>query len=121
LEATLPDQSDESRHLMKTLIFTLGVITESNEREKQQIADAYSEARSLAASIPWADGSARPRITACLERFNECKEAESVEAAAWLLTATQERVAEKDLPDWETLKIVADKAAGMLPRPRRSH
>ncbi|MFP3546927.1 hypothetical protein SB748_26185 [Rhizobium sp. SIMBA_035] len=115
----MPDQFNESRDLMTTLIFTLGVITESNESARQQIAAAYSEARSLAASIPWDDKSARPRITACLARFNECKEAESVEAAAWMLTAIQERVAEKDLPDWETLKIVADKAAAMLPRPQR--
>jgi hypothetical protein len=112
----LPDQFDESRHLMQTLIFTVSVITESDQRAKQQIADAYTQARSLAASIPWDNGSARPRVVACLERFNQCKEVESVEAAAWMLRAIQERLAEKDLPDWKSLKNVAEKAVSLLPR-----
>lgn len=43
---------DETNDLMKTL-FTLGVITESTPEARQQIADAYSEARVLAATIPW--------------------------------------------------------------------
>jgi len=37
-----------------------------------------------------------------------------------MLTAIQERLSERDLPDWETLKIVADRAAGMLAGPRPS-
>ena len=88
----------------------VGVITESSPEARQQIADANSEARHLAASIPWEDGSARPRVVACLERFNEQKEAEDVGAAGWMLTAVQERISEGDFPDWEPLKIVADKA-----------
>lgn len=113
-------QFDEANDLMKTLIFTLGVITESTDAARQQIADAYNTAREFAAAIPWEDGSARPRIEACILRFRDCQAAEQVEAAAWMLTAIQERIAEKDLPDWEALKLVADRAAGMLPQPRRS-
>jgi len=37
-----------------------------------------------------------------------------------MLCAIQERLGEKDLPDWESLKIIADKAAGLLPAPRRN-
>jgi hypothetical protein len=73
---------DETNDLMKTLLFTLGVITGSTPEARQQIADAYSEARELAATIPWEKGSARPRVVACLERFKRHKEAGQVDAAA---------------------------------------
>jgi len=75
-------QFDEARHLMSTLIFTLGVITESTDDARRQIAEAYSEARTFAASIPCEDGSARPRIEACILRFREYLAAEQVEDAA---------------------------------------
>jgi hypothetical protein len=111
---------DEAKHLMETIIFTLGVILENNKAAKQRIADAYSEARELSASIPWENGSARPRVTACIEQFRIHKDAEEVEAAGWMLCAVQERLSEQDLPDWESLKIIADKAATLLPPPRRT-
>jgi len=110
---------DEAKRLTETIIFTLGVILENNEAVKQRIADAYSEARKLSASIPWEAGSARPRVIACIDRFRIHKDAEEVEAAGWMLCAIQERLSQKDLPDWESLKIIADKAAGLLPAPRR--
>lgn len=70
------------------------------------------------ALIPWEGGSARPRIVACLERFQTYKEAEEVEAAGWMLTAIRERLSEQNLPDWERLQVVADKAAELLePKP----
>jgi len=110
---------DETDHLLETLIFTLNVIVENTGVDRQRIAAAYSEAQALAASIPWQDGSARPRIVTCLERFQVHKDAEEIEAAGWMLTAIQERLSEQNLPDWQKLQIVADKAASLL-EPKRS-
>lgn len=110
---------DETDDLMKTLVFTLGVIVDSDADSRSRIAEAYSSAKALAASIPLEDGSARPRIVACLELFRTHKEAGRVDAAAWMLTAVQERIGEKNLPEWEKLQIVADKAAQLL-EPKRS-
>jgi len=42
-----------------------------------------------------------------------------VEAAGWMLCAVQERLSEKDLPDWESLKIIGDKDAALLPSQQR--
>lgn len=111
---------DESHDLMNMLTYTFGVITDSPEADRQRIADAYAEAQALAASIEMENGSARPRIVACFARFNACKAAEDIAAAAWMLMAVQERIAEHDLAGWPTLKIVADKAAGLLARRRES-
>lgn len=110
---------DEAEHLMKTLFFTLHVIVENTGNDRQRIADAYSQAQALAASIPYEGGSARPRIVACLERSKAHQEANNSEAAGWMLTAIQERLSEENLPDWQKLKIVADKAAQLL-EPKRS-
>ena len=109
---------DETHDLMSTLLFTLEVITSSRGADRLRIVDAYVEAQTLAASIERDEGSARPRIVACLERFKVCKAAEDVAASAWVLVAIQERIAERDLTGWQTLKIVADKAASLL-RPSR--
>lgn len=111
---------DETNHLLETLIFTLNVIVGSNARDRLCISEAHFSAHTLAASIPLDAGSARPRIVACLERFQAHKEAEEIEAAGWMLTAIQERIAEKDLPEWEKMQVIADKAAQLLPEPRRS-
>lgn len=109
---------DETTDLMNTLTFTLGVIASSEGDHRQRLMDTYGEAQALAAGIELESGSARPRIVACLERFKACKAAEDVTAAAWVLVAIQERIAERDLTGWQTLKIVADKAASLL-RPSR--
>lgn len=109
---------NETSDLMRTLLFTFGVITESTEAERQRIAEAYAEAQVLAAGIEQDNGSSRPRIVACFARFNTCKAAEDVTAAAWMLVAVQERITAHDLPGWATLKIVADKAAALLRPPR---
>jgi hypothetical protein len=36
-----------------------------------------------------------------------------------MLCAVQERLSEKDLPDWESLKIIGDKDAALLPSQQR--
>jgi hypothetical protein len=115
-------QFDESRHLLDTLAFTVGVIASSDAGDKQRIANAYQDARSLAAAIGLDDeGSARPRVVACLERFQAYKDAGDVAAAGWMLTAMQERVNERDLPGWRQLrKVIKGAVRELLPPPGKT-
>ena len=41
-------------------------------------------------------------------------------AAGWMLAAIEERIAERDLPDWRKLRIVANMATRALPRPEKT-
>ncbi len=104
---------------MKTLVQTASIIKNATDFERQRIADAYAEAQALAAGIE-IDGDARPRIVACFERCNVFRAANDAAAAGWMLTALQERLAEKDLVGWEALQIIADQCAALLqpPAPR---
>ncbi|WP_426122468.1 hypothetical protein [Pararhizobium sp. PWRC1-1] len=111
---------DETNHLLETLIFSLNVIVRSNPGDRQRISEAYFIAKTFAASIPLSAGSPRPRIVACLRKFQEHKEAEEIEAAGWMLMAIQERIGEKNMPEWEKMKLIADKAVGLLSPPMRS-
>jgi len=104
----------ETDDLLETLVFTLEIIADSNAESRRRISEAYENAQRLVATIPFAEGSPRPRIVACLEIFNAHKEAGRVEAAGWMLTAIQQRVGEKNLPEWEKLQIVVDKARHLL-------
>lgn len=110
---------DEATSLMETLTYTLGVIVNSDGDDRQRLIAAYEEAQAFATGIALADGSARPRIIACLQRFKAYKAAEDIAAAAWMLTAIEERIAEHNLVGWPTLKIVSDKAASFLRPPRK--
>lgn len=102
---------DETADLLDTLLYTVKVIAMSGPDDKQRIANAYQDACRLAATIGLDDeGSARPRIVACFERFNAYKDAGEVAAAGWMLTAIQERVAERDLPHWRKLRKIVDGA-----------
>jgi len=112
---------DETTDLMETLFHTLKVIASSDAPNRQRIADAYHDARSLVATIAKDDeGSARPCIVACFERFSAYKAAGDVAAAGWMLVAIEERLAERDLPDWRRLRTVADMATRALPRPENT-
>jgi len=112
---------DETADLLDTLMFTVKVIVMSGPDDKQRIANAYQDARSLVAMIGLDDeGSARPRIVACFERFNAYKTADDVAAAGWILTAIQERVAERDLPGWQQLRKIVKGAVRELPRPGKT-
>ena len=114
-------QFHESADLLDMLLFTVKVIATSEPDDKQRIANAYQDARSLVATIGLDDeGSARPRIVACFERFNAYKTADDVAAAGWILTAIQERVAERNLPGWQQLRKIVKGAVRELPRPGRT-
>ncbi len=114
-------QFDETADLLETLIFTVKVIAQSDGDSKQRIANAYQDARSLVTTIGLdGEGSARPRIVACFERFNAYKAADDVAAAGWILTAIQERVAERDLPGWRQLRKIIKGAVRELPEPGKT-
>lgn len=110
---------DESRDMMNSLVETVGIINHHKGYDRQRIAEAYADAQAFISTIePDEEGSSRPRIVACIERYRSCQAAGDVAAAGWMLTALQERIAEKDLVGWGTMKVIADKAAKMLPVPR---
>ena len=110
-------QFDEAADLLETLFHTLKVIAVSDRLDRQRIANARYDAERLVATIAKEEGSARPRIVACFERFEAYKAAGDVNAAGWMLVAIEERIAERDLPDWRKLRTVAKMAARALPRP----
>ncbi|MFA1627675.1 hypothetical protein ACDY96_34595 [Rhizobium mongolense] len=72
----------------------------------------------MVAAIEAENDHARPRILACLERFKVCKAEDDIAAAGWMLAALQKRIDERDLADWEKLKVVADGTAQLLLNPR---
>jgi len=88
----------------------LSVIVSVGDDDRRRIAVADHEARRLAAGIDFDNGDARPRIVACIETFRLHQAAGNIEAAEWMLTALEERIAERNLPDWRKLRTVAKKA-----------
>ena len=113
---------DEFEDLAEALVFTLNLIVSVSDDDRSRIAVAYHEARQLAAGIAFDNGDARPRIVACIERFRLLQTAGNIEAAGWMLTALEERIAERNLPEWRKLRTVAKKAADLLSsRPKRPH
>lgn len=108
--------NEETKHLSETLVFAIGVILEGNKDARLRIARAYLEAQQLVAEIPLDNGDARPRIVACLEKFNAYKAAEDVACAGWMLAAIRERVNELNLlPGWMKLRKVIDQTIRLLP------
>jgi|APAra7269096819_1048525.scaffolds.fasta_scaffold73602_2 hypothetical protein len=103
---------------METIVFTLGVILESDGAAKQRIANAYSKARIVAATLPWEGGSARPCVVACIEQIQVHMEAEKSRRDG-CSALFSERLSEKDLQDWESLRIIGDKDAALLPSQQR--
>lgn len=57
----------------------------------------------------------RPRIMVCFERSDACRAANDIACVGWILTAIQERVNERDLPDWRKLRKVINNTLKMLP------
>jgi len=64
------------------------------------------EAQQLIASIPKDHGDPYPRIVTCLQRSDACKVTEDLACAGWMLAATQERVSERNRPNWRKLRKV---------------
>ncbi|MDQ0563024.1 hypothetical protein QO004_004833 [Rhizobium mesoamericanum] len=57
---------------------------------------------------------------ACLRRAGPYRAAEDIACVGWILTAIQERVEERNLPDWFQLKQVVDEAITLLPLSKTS-
>lgn len=105
---------DESTELMKTLTWVVDLIMTADARMLQRIAESHAEAQAHVAGIPFDDWSARPRIVACLEHWNVYKAKDDLGGAGWVLTAVQERIAERDLRAWPDMKAITDQAAAVL-------
>lgn len=112
------DDLKEAEALGRDLIWILGLITHSGPEDRQRIALAYNHAQELVASIAKDNGDARPRIVACFERSDTYKAADDVACAGWLLTGMQERVNERDLPDWRKLRKIIKNTVKMLTPPK---
>lgn len=97
---------------MRTLVFTANVIVLSDDDETRRIARTYQKARRLISTPSMAKGAARPRILACMERFNEA--GSNIDRAGWMLVAIQERLAEQNLPGWQEMTQIADAAERVL-------
>lgn len=107
--------SDEAVELSKTLAWAVGMIEKSGPRDRERIAVAYKEAQQLVAAIPTDNGDARPRIVACFKRSDEYRVVEDVACVGWIMTAIQERVNERDLTGWRTLRKVIRQSVKLLP------
>ncbi|RMC62519.1 hypothetical protein [Sinorhizobium meliloti] len=108
--------SKEVESLSKTLTWVIDSITQSGPDDREHIALAYGEAQELVASIPKdEDGDARPRIIPCFERSDACRAANDIACVGWILTAVQERVNERNLPDWRKLRKIINNTVKMLP------
>lgn len=110
---------NESTELIKTLTWVVELVMTTNAAMLQRIAESYTEAQAHVAGIPFDEWSARPRIVACLERWNVHRASDDLGGAGWVLTALQERIAERDVRNWPELKAIADQAVEMLFKPRR--
>lgn len=108
----------EAADMMEALFHALKIIAASDAPGRQRIANARYDAEQLAAAIAQDAGSARPSILACLERYEAYKAVGDVNATGWILAAIEQRIAERDLPDWRKLRTVANMATRALPRPQ---
>jgi len=110
--------TDETEALSKTLLWTSGMVLQSNPEDRQRIALAYQEALELVVSIPKDNGDASPRIVACFERSNAYRAANDIACVGWILMALQERVNERNLRDWQKIRKVINQTVNLLPLPK---
>lgn len=108
---------DEVEDLSKTLLWTVGMITQAGTDDLRRVARAYREAQDLVSQLPKTEEGARPRIVACFDRSDEYRAADDIACVGWILTAIQERVNEGDLRDWRKLRRVVKQMVKLLPEP----
>ncbi|ULJ82748.1 hypothetical protein MF410_34545 (plasmid) [Rhizobium sp. C104] len=106
---------DEIEKLVDALDWTCGMIAQSGPDDRQRIAVAYGEAQDLITGIPLDGVDARPRIVACLQRSNNYRAVEDIACVGWILTAIQQRVNERTLPDWRQFRKVIKETLKLLP------
>ncbi|MET4692157.1 hypothetical protein [Sinorhizobium fredii] len=106
---------NESEDMSRTLAWACGMILQSGPDDRRRIALAYQEAQELIASIPKDNGDAYPRIVACFKRSDTYRADDDIACVGWILTAIQERVNERDLPDWRRVRKVINRTVKLLP------
>lgn len=104
----------EAGAMFKTLEWTFGMIKQIDPDRLQHIANAYSEAQELIATIPKENGNPRPRIIACFARSDAYRAVDDSAGVGWVLSALQKRVNERNLPDWRKFRKVVKMAVKML-------
>jgi hypothetical protein len=106
---------NETEHLSNTLAWACGMVLQGSPEDRQRVASAYQEAQELIAGIPKDNGDVRPRIVACFKRSDAYRTANDISCVGWILAAVQERVNERDVPDWRKLRKVVDSTVKILP------
>lgn len=107
--------SDETKDLAKTLVWAGSMVLQSGSEDRERIARAYQEAQELVAGTPKDNGDARSRILACFKRSDTYRAANDIACVGWILTALQERVNERNLPEWRKLRKVINDTVKLLP------
>jgi hypothetical protein len=105
-ESVRSSMSDEVEDISKTLLQLGQTVMQSDPNTLQRIADAYWQARVMVADIPNDKGNARPRIVACFARSDACRFNGDLAFVGWMLTAIEERINERDLRNWRSLRKV---------------
>ncbi|OJH51659.1 hypothetical protein ATN81_27815 [Agrobacterium pusense] len=90
------------------------MIEQSDPDRLQHIANAYNEAQDLIATIPKDNGNPRPCITACFARSDAYRAEGDSACVGWVLSALQERMNERNFPDWRKFRKVVKMAVKML-------
>jgi len=109
--------TEETKALLGTLSFTIDLISRGTDADRHRVTLAYQEAQILIASIAHDNGDARPRILACIERYDAYKAANDIACAGWMLAAIHERANERNLDGWEIVQAAVNKAVELLPSP----
>ena len=111
---------NETEEIEESLVFAYEAVKQANTLMRARIRQVYVEALEHAAELPTADGSARPRIVAFLQRLEPYKARRDMAGVGWLLAAMQERLNERNLMGWKRLKAIADATVEMLEQPSNS-
>jgi len=106
--------SDETGDIVQALLLVDEAITKSQGDTRRLIVESYTDAQAYALGLVVERKKPLARVKACFERYKLYKDSDDVAAIGWLLVAAQERIAQKDLPLWQMLESIANRAAGKL-------
>ncbi len=107
---------DDERNVVKALLYAINIITQQKDENLQRIADDYEEALELIASFELNSDLSLSRTMARFVHYYPDKTSNSLAFAGWMLAALQQRIHERDLPDWEKLGRLIDTTVALLPR-----
>jgi hypothetical protein len=107
--------NDENENISITLLQLGHLVMQSDAETRERIAVAYLQAQEMVASIAKDHGDARPRIVACFECSTAFEVLDDIAWVEWMLTAVEERVNERDLRNWRSLRKVIKTVVKVLP------